>query len=754
MHTVTTKYFVHRPARTTKRRSRRLDEGISFSSRAQRLVLAVVLLISSGNLITPANSAANPCDTHPTDVVRENYYLDFKVPAGLMPDPQFDNWPARIRVHRVSPVYANGPCPSVPSRAAVLVHGRSVTAAPTFDLQIKDGARGISVQENLALAGIDTFAPDVLGYGRSTVMSDRILYYGSFKARGVIGSIDGDNTLQDVKPIPEGSFANDWTAITALSGDRILYYSASRGLVLIGSIDVNNTLRDVSLHYGYEKDWTQVVALSGDRILFYSLSTGRGRIESIAANNALQVVKVYNPGSFADDWTEITALSGDRILYYSGNRGLLLLGSIDVNNILRDVTQIYPEGTFENDWSQVAALSGDRVLYYSAPTGRGRIESMTTGNRTEIPDGSFAQDWSEITFLRPPDKRDLGLNDPGNASRPDDTTPNAQIFPLDQQKSRLGGNPLNGQYRPHSSGFRFARSDVWVRDIRQVIDDAVARAKPTQPPGQVALVGYSLGGHRVVRTLLSANPILPPAADTLAKVSTLALVAPFPFNNVSASPPVEPAAGFASFPLTLTSFTVALDNSGQQFPKEKCKVGPTELPGTVGQFEKQRQAEETLPGLEWGGTSPGNPTGLVRNPTFSSTGFDNTDVKQLTPPTLVIGALHDGTPGMSAPGMNPRDVFAALPMAKKVLVMIDCASHSLLVETCGSAKCKPDSGTPYGANPGDAWPGPYSTVNAALIEWLTSGKVAGKVFDCLNVGTSGVISPLQDKRPANCPPLP
>jgi len=739
MHTVTAKQWPHHLGRiATTRRSRHLDPCISSRSRAWRLLLAIFLFIGavSANLITPANSAAQPCDTQPTGVAPENYFLDFKVPAGLMPDPQFDNWPARIRVHRVSPTYANGPCPSVPRRAAVLVHGRSIAAAPTFDLQINDGVRGISVQENLARAGIDTFAPDVLGYGRSTVMSDRILYYGSYKARGVVGSIDGDSSLQDVKIIPDGSFANDWTAITALSGDRILYYSASRGLVLIGSIDVNNTLRDVTPHYGYETDWTQVVALSGDRILFYSVSTGRGRIETIDANNALHVAKVYNPGSFADDWTEITALSGDRILYYSAIRGLLLLGSIDVNNILQDVTVIYPEGTYEHDWTQVAALSGDRVLFYSAPTGRGRIFPMRTGTGSEgveIPDGSFAQDWSEITFLRPPDKREVGINDPGNASRPDDTTPNAQIFPLDQQQKLLWANPLDGHYRPHSSSTRFARSDVWVRDIRQVIDDAVARAQPTDPPGKVALIGYSLGGHRAVRTLSSANPILPPAANTITKVSKLALVAPFPFNS-PASPPVEPSAGFASFPLTLTNFTIPLDT--ENLPPA-CKVGPALPSGTMGQFDAQRREEETL-GHGWGGTSPGYPTGLVRNPTFSSTGFNNTDVGQLTPPTLVIGAKNDTTPGMNPPG-----VFGALPasMTNKVLAMIDCASHNLLMETCGSAKCKPDSGTPYGGTTSQgAWSGPYSTVNAALIEWITNGTFNGKTNGSFDVDRSGCVN--------------
>ena len=64
-------------------------------------------------------------------------------------------------------------------------------------------------------------------------MSDRILYYSASKGRGCIGSVDDDNNLADVRVFPEGSFAGDWTQITALSGDRVLYYSASRGVAAL-----------------------------------------------------------------------------------------------------------------------------------------------------------------------------------------------------------------------------------------------------------------------------------------------------------------------------------------------------------------------------------------------------------------------------------------------------------------------------------------------------------------------------------------
>ena len=85
-----------------------------------------------------------------------------------------------------------------------------------------------------------------------------------------------------------------------------------------------------------------------------------------------------------------------------------------------------------------------------------------------------------------------------------DTTFIEPINPYDQQKLLLGGRPLE-QRRVHSSNFHFARTDVWVRDIDQVIDDAIERARPTDR--KVALVGYSVGGQHVGRTLYAGNPL-------------------------------------------------------------------------------------------------------------------------------------------------------------------------------------------------------------------------------------------------------
>jgi pimeloyl-ACP methyl ester carboxylesterase len=110
------------------------------------------------------------CDKEPTGVKEEDYWLD--VVTENMPDPNLDGQLVQMHVHRVKPVYANGKCPNVHNHAAVLVHGRSAPGTPSFDLRLapteEDPTGGRrSAQEALAWAGIDSFVPDLLGYGES-----------------------------------------------------------------------------------------------------------------------------------------------------------------------------------------------------------------------------------------------------------------------------------------------------------------------------------------------------------------------------------------------------------------------------------------------------------------------------------------------------------------------------------------------------------------------------------------------------------
>jgi pimeloyl-ACP methyl ester carboxylesterase len=455
------------------------------------------------------------CDKVPNGVATEDYWLRFRVPPGLMPDPQFDGRAARLRVHRVRPVYANGKCPSVPTQAVVLIHGRTVPGPVAFDL--RDPATGggdlnLSVQEALARAGIDTFAPSLLGHGRSTRF---------------------DQGLND-------------------------------------------------------------------------------------------------PG----------------------------------NASLRP---------------------------YAGPGGTGGCAYPEGCDRTLIP----------------------------------------LINPLDQQGTMLSVNPLAGRRRAHSSKFRFARTDVWVRDIDQVIADAIERARPTD--GKVALVGYSVGGQHVGRTLYADNPneLLEDRDEVIEKVSRVVFL-----NSLFGGPTEEPDPfGRPTFPLTLN------DRSGSdalwQMPTAPCD-GQI-IPGTQEQVWKQTMEHETV-GREWGGTDPTRPDGLNRAPTFSGYGWNPRVAGQLSTPTLVMQGLKDGVlPPPTGPGTG-QAIYDALPgpwMTNKVLVQVECASHALLWEGCAGARCTPTSGRPYG---GPApWAGPHATFKAALIEWIKSGTFNGAANGSFKVDGSGVV---------------
>ncbi|MFC8144011.1 hypothetical protein ACFUKV_20110, partial [Streptomyces paradoxus] len=83
------------------------------------------------------------------------------------------------------------------------------------------------------------------------------------QGRGVVCSIDDDNHIADVTVIPPGSFAKDWTQITAVSGDRILFYGKSQGRGVVCSIDDDNHIADVTVipPGSFAKDWTEMSAL-------------------------------------------------------------------------------------------------------------------------------------------------------------------------------------------------------------------------------------------------------------------------------------------------------------------------------------------------------------------------------------------------------------------------------------------------------------------------------------------------------------
>ena len=480
---------------------------------ARLISLACICLILGGIFTATASitSRADDCDVVPTDIETTDYWLYFTLPAGLMPDKQFDDRPARIQVHRVRPVYRQK-CAEVTNRAAVLIHGRTLTGPVTFDTKYPAPRGGtLSVQEALARAGIDTFAPSLLGYGQSTTFKEGL----------------DDPANASLKPF-EGPDC------------------------------------------------------------------------------------------------------------------------------------LHPEGC------------------------------------------------------------DLTHN---------------PVFVLDQQGSLLLDNPLNGKRQKHSSMTRFAGTDVWVRDIGQVIDDVIARAHPMD--GKVALIGYSLGSMRIGRALDAAK-----YPGIVAKVNRAAFLSPVFFLAPNVQAPTEevaPLTGFVTFPLSLVerSHFLAADTLP---PARAAACAGYEVAGRKAHQWAQLMADDL--GRDWGGSEKQSPAGLLRSPTFSSYGWNSAVAGQLIPPTLVMQGIDDAT--APAGFANATAIYNALPasMSSKVLVELDCATHGMMFEGCSNAaRCAPSMGTPYGGEPGRPWAGAHSTVQSALIEWITHETFDGNSSGKFIVDSSGIAKP-------------
>jgi len=350
---------------------------------------------------------------------------------------------------------------------------------------------------------------------------------------------------------------------------------------------------------------------------------------------------------------------------------------------------------------------------------------------------------------------DEGLNDPGNASRrpypdPPDSpcqfpegcdrnNPLITINPLNQQQRLLpagtspAGKPLFFR-RAHSSNFHFARTDVWVRDIDQVIDDAIERARPTDR--KVALVGYSAGGQHVGRTLyannnnqqlLQANDGLEAGlhirANVIEKVSRVVFVNSL-FGGLTEE--LDPL-GLPTFPLTLED-RAASDALWTRPATSTAVCNGRILLSTQQKVWDQNMENDTM-GRAWGPTpwlgSGTSTDGLNRAPTFSGYGWNADVAGQLSTPTLVMQGLEDGIlPTPPGPATGPA-IFNSLKVAEnKVLVKVACASHALPWEGCDGVGCKP----------------PHATLKEALIEWIRKGKFNNHANGSFTVNEKGQVT--------------
>jgi pimeloyl-ACP methyl ester carboxylesterase len=292
-------------------------------------------------------------------------------------------------------------------------------------------------------------------------------------------------------------------------------------------------------------------------------------------------------------------------------------------------------------------------------------------------------------------------------------------------------NPLGEQRPPHSSATRFASTDVWVRDIRQVIEDAIARAQPTD--GKVTLVGYSLGALRVGRALDAAK-----FPEIVSRVNRVAFLSP-----VFGGPTEEtrPAGGFVTFPLALIERPEVVESDRMPNPERDAVFAGHRIDGSTDYAWTQLMDHDVV-GRSWGGTDPGHPAGVLRSPTFSSYGWNTEVAAQLVPPTLVMQELDD-TDILGGTGNAPA-IYHSLPtsMTNKVLVRLDCATHAMMWEGCSNlARCIPDSGIPYGRPPERRWAGPHSTIKTALTEWIINGTFDHAPIGKFIVDASGVARP-------------
>lgn len=352
---------------------------------------------------------------------------------------------------------------------------------------------------------------------------------------------------------------------------------------------------------------------------------------------------------------------------------------------------------------------------------------------------------------------DNGLDDPCNASLPAynpdgscsfaegcDRSLNPGIFPLNQQTryfpdglipviDGLGVNPLAGRRCQHSSGLRFARMDVWAEDVIRVIDDAIERAQPDN--NKVVLFSHSLGGVRIARALYKLG------GDAVNKVQRVVFMSSLfdrLFNQNGQEIPAPLPTEESPQADSSTTFPMALSGRGlvQPPPQDPPGCGGKTIPGLADDVWEQVMQNDLL-GRNWGGDDPLNPTGLLRAPTFSSYGWNIAVAETFTIPTLVLHGLNEDV----SPPSNSDHIFDALThVTDKLLVQMKCTGHNMFWEGCAGARCddRAPHTKPYGGH-SQKWAGPYSTVNAALIEWVKHGTFNGAQSGRFVINESGVV---------------
>jgi alpha-beta hydrolase superfamily lysophospholipase len=111
-----------------------------------------------------ASSSIRICGV--TRAQHDTYYIPFT--TSNMQDQTLNGLPAQLEVRHVYPIFDDQSKDCQPTKAVIMVAGRSVEAIPVFDLDHGD----YSLMEGLAWRGIDTYAFNLLGYGSSKILPE------------------------------------------------------------------------------------------------------------------------------------------------------------------------------------------------------------------------------------------------------------------------------------------------------------------------------------------------------------------------------------------------------------------------------------------------------------------------------------------------------------------------------------------------------------------------------------------------------
>lgn len=132
--------------------------------KSQRFAVALTLVAVVVATPIPPGAAVQPRGNmdrclRPVGITRTDHLLET-----VSRLPHYQGREAGIDIHQVSPTYPAW-CPSNRKKhVAIMIHGRTIEAVTAFDLQYGD----YSLMESMALAGIETFSLNFLGFGLST----------------------------------------------------------------------------------------------------------------------------------------------------------------------------------------------------------------------------------------------------------------------------------------------------------------------------------------------------------------------------------------------------------------------------------------------------------------------------------------------------------------------------------------------------------------------------------------------------------